>query len=71
MRPRAVAPASILTEGLANHHNLAERIQAVPVKRLGTPEELAATVAFLTSRQAGFITGQTIQVDGGMTSSLV
>lgn len=67
----AVAPASILTKGLANHHNLAERVQAIPVRRLGTPEELAATVAFLTSRQAGFITGQTIQVDGGMTSSLV
>ena len=67
----AVAPASILTAGLATHHNLAERAQAIPVKRLGTPEELAATVVFLTSRQAGFITGQTVQVDGGMTTGLV
>ena len=67
----AVAPASILTAGLATHHNLAERAQASPVKRLGTPEELAATVVFLTSRQAGFITGQTVQVDGGMTAGLV
>ncbi|MEI8399220.1 MAG: SDR family oxidoreductase [Alcaligenaceae bacterium] len=67
----AVAPASILTAGLATHHNLAERSQAIPVKRLGTPEELAATVVFLTSRQAGFITGQTVQVDGGMTAGLV
>jgi 3-oxoacyl-[acyl-carrier protein] reductase len=67
----AVAPASILTAGLATHHNLAERAQAIPVKRLGTPEELAATVVFLTSRQAGFITGQTVQVDGGMTVGLV
>ena len=67
----AVAPASILTAGLATHHNLAERAQAIPVKRLGTPEELAATVVFLTSRQAGFITGQTVQVDGGMTAGLV
>jgi 3-oxoacyl-[acyl-carrier protein] reductase len=67
----AVAPASILTAGLATHHNLAERAQAIPVQRLGTPEELAATVVFLTSRQAGFITGQTVQVDGGMTAGLV
>lgn len=66
----AVAPATILTESLAAYHNLEERARAIPVKRLGTPEELAATVAFLASRQAGFITGQTIQVDGGMTSSL-
>jgi len=39
----------------------------IAVKRLGTPEDIAAAVAYLTSDQAGFITGQTIIVDGGMT----
>jgi len=66
----AVAPASILTEGLARNNDLGKRAASIPARRLGTLEELAATVVFLSSRQAGFITGQTIQVDGGMTASL-
>jgi NAD(P)-dependent dehydrogenase (short-subunit alcohol dehydrogenase family) len=37
----------------------------VPVGRLGTPQDIAATVAFLTSDQARFITGTTIDVNGG------
>ena len=40
------------------------------VGRLGTPEEMGAAAAFLCSRQAGYITGTTILVDGGLTSSL-
>jgi 2-hydroxycyclohexanecarboxyl-CoA dehydrogenase len=40
---------------------------AVPMKRLGTPEEVAAAVAFLASDDAGFITGQTLSVNGGLT----
>jgi 2-hydroxycyclohexanecarboxyl-CoA dehydrogenase len=39
----------------------------VPMKRLGEPEEVAAAVAFLASEQAGFITGQTLSVSGGLT----
>ena len=35
--------------------------------RTGRPEDIAATVAFLCSDEAGFITGETIVVDGGMT----
>ena len=38
---------------------------AVPMGRLGTPEEFAALVAFLASSQAGYITGAAIQIDGG------
>ncbi len=38
----------------------------VPANRLGQPEEIAATVAFLASRQAAYITGETIHVNGGM-----
>jgi len=40
---------------------------AMAVKRLGTPDDIAAAVAYLTSDDAGFITGQTICVDGGLT----
>jgi len=41
--------------------------RAVPMKRLGTPEDVAAAVAFFASEQAGFITGQTLSVSGGLT----
>ena len=41
--------------------------KAVPMKRLGEPEDVAAAVAFLASEEAGFITGQTLSVSGGLT----
>jgi 2-hydroxycyclohexanecarboxyl-CoA dehydrogenase len=41
--------------------------RAVPMKRLGQPADVAAAVAFLASEQAGFITGQTLSVSGGLT----
>jgi 2-hydroxycyclohexanecarboxyl-CoA dehydrogenase len=41
--------------------------RAVPMKRLGKPDDVAAAVAFLASEQAGFITGQTLSVSGGLT----
>lgn len=44
-----------------------ERAQSVPMKRYGTSAEIAATVAFLASEGAGYITGQNIRVDGGVT----
>ncbi|ADY64241.1 SDR family oxidoreductase [Agrobacterium tumefaciens] len=47
-----------------------ERRQAVPMQRYGTSEEIAATVAFLASEGAGYITGQNIRVDGGLTRSV-
>ena len=40
--------------------------QATLAGRLGTPDEVAAAVAFLASREAGFITGETLGVSGGM-----
>ncbi len=43
-----------------------ERATSVPMKRYGTAEEIAATVAFLCSEGAGYITGQNLRVDGGL-----
>jgi NAD(P)-dependent dehydrogenase (short-subunit alcohol dehydrogenase family) len=40
------------------------------MKRYGTSEEIAATVSFLASEGAGYITGQNIRVDGGLTRSV-
>jgi NAD(P)-dependent dehydrogenase (short-subunit alcohol dehydrogenase family) len=47
-----------------------ERRTSVPMQRYGKSEEIAATVAFLASEGAGYITGQNIRVDGGMTRSV-
>jgi NAD(P)-dependent dehydrogenase (short-subunit alcohol dehydrogenase family) len=47
-----------------------ERRQSVPMKRYGTSEEVAATIAFLASDEAGYITGQNIRVDGGIARSV-
>jgi 2-hydroxycyclohexanecarboxyl-CoA dehydrogenase len=43
--------------------------RAVPMRRLGDPEDVAAAVAFLASEGAGYITGQTLSVSGGLTMS--
>jgi len=47
-----------------------ERRDSVPMKRYGKAGEVAATVAFLASDAAGYITGQNIRVDGGLTRSI-
>lgn len=47
-----------------------QRREGVPLKRYGTSEEIAATIAFLASEGAAYITGQNIKVDGGVTSSV-
>lgn len=47
-----------------------ERRDSVPMKRYGTSEEIAATVAFLLSEGAGYITGQNLRVDGGLMRSI-
>jgi 2-hydroxycyclohexanecarboxyl-CoA dehydrogenase len=47
------------------HMNLAEREAAMPMKRQGRPEEIAAAVAYLASDDAGYVTGHTLSVNGG------
>jgi len=48
----------------------AERRDSVPMGRYGTAEEIAATIAFLLSDGGGYITGQNIRVDGGLSRSI-
>jgi NAD(P)-dependent dehydrogenase (short-subunit alcohol dehydrogenase family) len=47
-----------------------ERRDMVPMKRYGTSDEIAATISFLASEGAGYITGQNLKVDGGLTRSV-
>lgn len=47
-----------------------ERAASVPMQRYGTSEEIAATIAFLASEGAAYITGQNLRVDGGLTRSV-
>ena len=64
----AVAPGFIASEMTAELGEvvLQEVKNRIPAKRVGTPEEVAAAVLFLASRDAGYISGQTLVVDGGM-----
>jgi 2-hydroxycyclohexanecarboxyl-CoA dehydrogenase len=48
---------------------IAGMTRAVPMKRLGTPEDIGPAVAFFASDAAGFVTGQTLSVSGGLTMS--
>lgn len=47
-----------------------DNVRAIPLGRYGTVQEIAATAAFLVSEEAGYITGQNIRVDGGVTRSV-
>ena len=69
----AVAPGPIETPLLdaIRHRERGDRIVAAMIaatemKRLGTPEEVAAAVAFLASEEASYVTGETLGVSGGM-----
>jgi NAD(P)-dependent dehydrogenase (short-subunit alcohol dehydrogenase family) len=66
----AIGPGPIATELFAQAND-AERtkriIDAIPVRRMGTPADIAHTAAYLLDERAGFVTGQTIYVCGGLT----
>jgi 3-oxoacyl-[acyl-carrier protein] reductase len=62
----AVAPGFVetkLTEGVGNG-----LVDAIPARRVGTPEEIAACVRFLVSEDASYVTGTTLTVDGGLSA---
>lgn len=58
------------TSGKSHEEILVEMAKDVPLNRLGGPEEIAAIVVFLASQKASYITGITIQVDGGSTKAI-
>jgi 3-oxoacyl-[acyl-carrier protein] reductase len=57
--------ANAKTKGIPYDQAKAERMATVPAKRFGSPEEFGAACAFLCSAQAGYITGQSLLIDGG------
>jgi 3-oxoacyl-[acyl-carrier protein] reductase len=63
----AILPGNIMTEGLAGlgEDYVNGMTAAIPMRRLGTVEEIGHAVLFLATDEAGYITGQTIVVDGG------
>lgn len=72
----AIAPGPIATEMFRtasppDDPSTQALMAAVPVGRVGEPEEIAHAVAYLLDRRAGFMTGQTLYIDGGLTVSAV
>jgi 2-hydroxycyclohexanecarboxyl-CoA dehydrogenase len=58
----------LLDSMVGEHEKLIESLKrGIPLGRLGTPEDVAGVVAFMVSDDAGFITGQTLSVSGGLT----
>lgn len=65
----AVEPGNIMTEGLdaTGFEHINNMIRAIPLGRLGTPEDVAHAILFLASKEASYITGQNLIIDGGQT----
>lgn len=59
-----------LEAGMLEEEALQSKAKNIPLRRIGKPEELAALIAFLASAKAAYITGTTIQVDGGAVRSI-
>jgi citronellol/citronellal dehydrogenase len=68
IRSLCVAPGTIETEGLQENYTDEDRqrwVQAVPLGRLGTPQDVSGLISFLVSPGGAYVTGTTIVVDGG------
>lgn len=65
----AVAPGAVNTPGASSTDSsqIQQTIEAIPLARMGEPEDIAYAVAFLASEESSYITGQVIVVDGGWT----
>jgi 3-oxoacyl-[acyl-carrier protein] reductase len=69
VRVNAVAPGFIdtdMTTGV-DEKQLMQKTKSIPLRRIGTADEVANVVTFLASEKASYITGAEIQVDGGLT----
>lgn len=74
IRVNAIAPGLTMTEAFINNYSadtLKALEQATPLGRMGHPEEMAAAVGFLVSPEAGYITGQTLTIDGGLSLKMM
>ena len=69
IRVNAVAPGLIATEMISDIPGIDEVVKRVPMRRVGTPEEVAGAVAFLVGKDSTYITGHTISVNGGIYPS--
>jgi 3-oxoacyl-[acyl-carrier protein] reductase len=69
-RLRQIQAARAASAGVSVDEQLARFAESIPVKRLGDPQEVAALCAFLSSQHAGYITGQSIVIDGGVNRSI-
>jgi len=56
--------------GISHEEILSDMSKAIPMNRLGRPEEIASAVSFLASQQASYITGNTLVIDGGFVKGL-
>ncbi|MEW2486848.1 SDR family NAD(P)-dependent oxidoreductase [Streptomyces sp. NPDC048411] len=67
VRVNLVAPGTIRTDAWADRADVLDRVSPLyPLGRVGEPDDVAAAVAFLASRDAAWITGTTLRVDGGL-----
>lgn len=65
----AIAPAYVMSPMVSEQLTQADRdalLEAIPVRRFCTPNEVAHAVTFLASEQAGFITGEVVDMNGGL-----